>query len=59
MFVSNGNGFAVPVSTKKTSTSETSQKDISDELDNGANTSVETAGKVLYGVLHADELERM
>ena len=59
MYVSNGNGYAVPVFTKSASTNATSQKDISDELDNGADTPVETAGEVLYGVLHADELERM
>jgi len=35
MFVSNGNGYAVPVSTRKTSTSVTSPRRFSDERRTG------------------------
>jgi hypothetical protein len=35
MFVSNGNGYAVPVYTKSASTKETSRKDILDERGTG------------------------
>lgn len=43
MYVSNGNGYAVPVFIKSASTKETSRKDISDEPNDGTDISVEAS----------------